>query len=153
MGARGPLPVPDNLRLLRGKAPSKAPATVAKRIPPGRPSAPPWLDAEALAEWKRVVPDLDKLGVLAKVDRATVANYCTAVSIAMQAQAHLAADGLIRAPRADNPPGKSPAWQVFREAATLAAALAKELLLTPNARLRATMPEAKDAEEGEGILD
>jgi len=153
MGQRGPLPVPDNLRLLRGKEPSKAPPTVAKRMPPGRPSPPTWLDAEAMAEWRRIVPALDDLGVLAKVDRAIVATYCTAWSFQKQAKALLEEDGLVRAGRSDNPPGKSPAWQIWREASAMVATLGVQLLVTPNSRLRATIPEGKDANEGDGVLD
>lgn len=153
MGQRGPLPAPDNLRLLRGKEPSKAPPTVSKRLPPGRPSPPSWLDREAKAEWNRVVPALDELGVLAKVDRAIVATYCTAWSFERQAKAKLDEEGLTRVGGLTHPPAKNPAWQIWREAAAMVTTVGAQLLLTPTSRLRATMPEAANADEGEGILD
>ena len=44
-------------------------------------------------------------------------------------------------------------WQIWREATSMATALAKELLLTPNARLRSPMPEAADDSKVEDLLD
>jgi P27 family predicted phage terminase small subunit len=117
------------------------------------PDAPEWLDAEALAEWDRIVPDLDRLGVLAKVDRAALATYCAAWSKFVAAERLLQDDDLVAERRAGNGPAKHPGWQVWREAATTVAALAKELFITPNARLRSVKPEGDEHDEGDGILD
>lgn len=151
MGARGPVPQPDNVRALRGNpgghaAPSRVTAA------PSVPDAPSWLDTEAAAEWERVVPDLDALGVLARVDRATLATYCSAWGKFVAAEQLLQGDDLVAERRAGNGPAKNPAWQIWREAATTVAALAKELFLTPNARLRSVRPEAADDQEDD-ILD
>jgi phage terminase small subunit len=48
---------------------------------------------------------------------------------------------------------KHPAWQIYRDAATLCAALAKELGTSPNARLRMAPPHEDPGAEGDGILD
>ncbi|WP_079025201.1 phage terminase small subunit P27 family [Streptomyces leeuwenhoekii] len=152
MGARGPVGQPDNVRALRGN-PGGRPAPARVTAPPGVPDAPEWLDAEALAEWDRIVPDLDRLGVLAKVDRAALATYCAAWSKFVAAERLLQDDDLVAERRAGNGPAKHPGWQVWREAATTVAALAKELFITPNARLRSVKPEGDEHDEGDGILD
>lgn len=45
--------------------------------PPGVPEKPPWLQGEASAEWDRVIPILDAMGVLSRLDRSAVSDYCT----------------------------------------------------------------------------
>lgn len=40
------------------------------------PKPPTWLSREAAAEWKRVVPGLQRLDLLKEEDRATLAAYC-----------------------------------------------------------------------------
>jgi P27 family predicted phage terminase small subunit len=45
-------------------------------LPEGVPTCPSWLDGEAKAEWKRIVPSLESAGVLARVDRGILAGYC-----------------------------------------------------------------------------
>ncbi|MGK5529351.1 phage terminase small subunit P27 family [Streptomyces sp. URMC 129] len=152
MGARGPIAQPDNVRALRGN-PGGRPAPNRVTATPGAPSAPAWLDREAKAEWRRVVPELDRLGVLAKVDRGALATYCAAWSKFVAAEALLSGEELVAERRAGNGPAKHPGWQVWREAANTVSALARELYLTPAARLRAVKPEADDDDEGDGILD
>lgn len=153
MGQRGPTPMPDNVRALRGRTSHSKPPTQAVKAPPGRPTKPTWLDREAKAEWDRVVPMLDRLGVLSVIDRAILATYCSAWSFMRKAEAELQESGLTARGREGNPI-KHPAWQVYREACTLVDTLAKSLYLTPVARLRVTKPEDDDGQtEGAGIID
>ena len=147
--------MPDNVRALRGTHPERAEAKTQRksvRLPPSRPSPPADLVGEALAEWKRIVPALDAKGLLTKIDRGVLASYCRAWAHACKAESELEAGGMVRNDR-DGNERKSPWWQVWRESTALAAMLAKELLLTPNTRLRASMPEAEDGKESDGILD
>ncbi|KAB8167051.1 phage terminase small subunit P27 family [Streptomyces sp. 3MP-14] len=141
--------MPDNVRALRGGGPP--PPRV--KAPAKAPSAPSWLDREAKAEWRRVVPELDRLGVLATIDRAVLATYCAAWSRFVQLEQLLQDEGLIqRDSRGDA--RKHPAWQQWREAATVVATVGRELMLTPASRLRAVKPEGPDDDDdGGGILD
>lgn len=152
MGARGPLPQPDNVRQLRGN-PGKRPSKhlVAR---PGEPVMPTWLDREGQAEWKRVVPDLANMGVLAKVDRGILATYCDAWSKLLRARRELGTQALV----VDGAKGevRNPRFLVWRDAALLVETLAKQVFVTPPARLRAVRPEGASGvvdDEGEGILD
>ena len=151
MGLRGPLPAGDNVRHLRG-TPPKAGAGKPIKPAPTAPNPPTWLDREAKAEWRRVVPELDKLGILARLDRATLATYCDAWSRWVQARHVLAESGLI----VENPergPVKNPMWQIYRDAAATLQALAKELGTTPAVRLRMTLPDKDGDDDGSGLLD
>lgn len=154
MGARGPVPEPDNVRFLKGN-PQKRPPKTRLKLPPKAPAPPSWMAAEAKAEWNRIVPALDRMGVLATVDRALLATYCSAWARFVQAEAVLKKDGLFS--DAKTREAKHPLWQVWREAATQIRELAKELYLTPTARLRSEIPEGDaggpSSGEEDDILD
>lgn len=107
---------------------------------------------EAKAEWKRIVPDLDGKGLLAKVDRGVLVTYCDAVAKQKQARKLLDTEGLTHTGD-KGVVTKHPAWMIYTQSGTLIAQLAKELFASPNARLRSQLPEAPDAEDDEGILD
>ncbi len=77
MGLRGPAPTPASILQFRG--------TLRKdRVhnPPtpgalqGRPVCPTWLDDEAKLAWKQLVPKLDLMRVLTRIDRNALARYC-----------------------------------------------------------------------------
>jgi P27 family predicted phage terminase small subunit len=86
---RGRKPTPARLRLLQGAAPA------SQRVRPGGPApeCPEWLDAEAKAEWVRVVPLLASQGVLLAVDAAALAAYCQTYSDWRKAAEQVRADG------------------------------------------------------------
>ena len=73
MGARGPKPLPDNVKAFTGTArrPMRA-ADLADGVHPevGLPSMPAHLSAEARKEWKRITPLLLELNLLTKIDRS-----------------------------------------------------------------------------------
>ncbi|MER7076621.1 phage terminase, small subunit, putative, P27 family [Saccharopolyspora kobensis] len=151
MGLRGPLPAADNVRHLRG-TPPRAGAGRPVKAAPQAPNPPSWLDREARAEWRRVVPELGKLGILARLDRAVLAAYCDAWSRWVQARTLIDENGLV----VHNPERgwvKNPAWQVYRDACSTLQALAKELGTTPNTRLRMTLPERDADDDGAALLD
>lgn len=80
MGRRGPPPKPTALRILEGN-PAKRPLNPHEPMPKrGRPRCPSFLDREAKAKWKALVPELDRLGLLTIVDGDALAAYCQAWS-------------------------------------------------------------------------
>lgn len=83
MGKRGPPPKPTARKKLEG---TYRPDRAAKREATPESKAPPmptWLGKgpwgrEAAREWKRIVPLLEAVGLLAELDRASLAAYCHA---------------------------------------------------------------------------
>ena len=77
MGARGPKAEPTYLKLLKGN-PGKRPLNLSDGINPpiAIPSAPPWLSKHAKKEWRRIGNELHALGLIAEIDKASLATYC-----------------------------------------------------------------------------
>jgi phage terminase small subunit len=82
MGSRGPKPLPANVHLLRGNASKKPIGELVDSIQPPVeiPACPKFLLPAAKKEWRRITPLLYDLGLIAKIDRGTLAIYCAAVA-------------------------------------------------------------------------
>src|SRR5688572_18095041 len=61
---------------------------------PAVPTCPSWLPKEAKAEWRRIVPQLERLGLLTLIDRAALAAYCQSYARWEEAERFLAAHSL-----------------------------------------------------------
>jgi len=75
MARKGPRPLPVELKLLRGN-PGKRPIPLPEGKAPTGATAPPELLGEALAEFRRVTPLLEQLGLLTQIDHASLVGYC-----------------------------------------------------------------------------
>lgn len=79
MATRGRKPTPTHLKLVRGNPGKRA---IKKGEPKptldDAPLPPAFLNDDAKVEWGRVVPDLQRCGLLTKIDRAALAGYCQA---------------------------------------------------------------------------
>lgn len=68
--------LPTKLKILKGSQkterinPNEPEPTVAIPTPPA------FLTEEAMTEWRRITPLLEDLGLIAHIDRATIASYC-----------------------------------------------------------------------------
>jgi P27 family predicted phage terminase small subunit len=80
MGARGPKPLPANVHMLRGNPSKKSLADLVDELQPEVeiPGCPPHLLPEARKEWKRITPELERYGLVSKLDRSALALYCQA---------------------------------------------------------------------------
>lgn len=71
---------PAALKLLKGQGPGKDSGGREVNLGPAfrriAPEPPDWLSTEAAAEWRRVVPGLQRLDILKQEDRAVLAAYC-----------------------------------------------------------------------------
>ena len=105
------------------------------------------LPPEAKAEWRRIVPVVEEMGLLATIDRAVLIRYVTAWADWVELTELLKKSGkLIKGQRGII---RNPAWLLKRDAEQALADLTKQLGLTPAARLRAgvTHDRPPDPEE------
>lgn len=80
MGNRGPKPLPANVHMLRGNASKKPLGAILDEFRPEVeiPDFPTWIWPEAKKEWKRIATELERYGLISKLDRAALVLYCQA---------------------------------------------------------------------------
>jgi len=72
----GRKPKPTKLKIIEGN-PGKRPLNENEPIPQSiAPECPDWLSDDAKKEWKRLAPELERLGLLTVLDMAAFAGYC-----------------------------------------------------------------------------
>jgi P27 family predicted phage terminase small subunit len=79
-GTRGPKALPSNVHRLRGNPSKKAAHELMDQLQPQIevPGCPPHLLPEARKEWRRITPELERYGLISKLDRGALALYCQA---------------------------------------------------------------------------
>jgi P27 family predicted phage terminase small subunit len=85
----GPPRKPTYLKVIEGNRGRRPLPTAEPRPAPGIPTVPDHLSPEAKAEWRRVAKGLNAIGLLTKIDRATLAGYCQAWSDWVEAEEQL----------------------------------------------------------------
>lgn len=151
MGKRGPAPKPTALRVIEGNR-GKRPVNKAEPKPsPIRPTRPEWMLPEAKREWNRVVPELERMGLLTVVDRAALAAYCQAYARGVDAERLLRKKGMsFTTPNGYEQQRPEVAiamkeWQVVR-------AFASEFGFTPAARTRISVGKVDEPDPTEAYL-
>jgi P27 family predicted phage terminase small subunit len=141
MGERGPLPT-GYARRRNKRHTSGSCVTIA------RPPMPRTLPEEAKAEWRRVVPELESIGIVATIDRGVLIRYCTAWADWCELARLLERSGkLIKGQKGNLV--RNPLWLMKRDAEQAIAELARQLGLTPAARLRAGVVHERPADPEE----
>lgn len=92
MGARGPKPQSNVIKLLRGN-PGRRALDLGDGVNPevAVPTAPAHLTKEARKEWRRITVELEALGLISRLDRAALAIYCQSWARLVQAEEALEA--------------------------------------------------------------
>lgn len=149
MGARGPAPQPTNLKILRGNPGKRA---INKREPKPRPivpKCPHWLDLGARREWRRVAPELERIGLLTLVDLAVMAAYCQSFSRWQAAEELIAKAGLLIKTGSDRYTAikTNPAVKIAQDERQLMMQFGARLGLSPSDRSRMTLPDGDSTDE------
>lgn len=145
----GPAPIPVELKILRGN-PGKRKLSDKPRARRSRPSMPAYLNEAERAAWREIVPELDRLGLLTKLDRMSLVALCESWAQMREAAASIKAEGVII--QGAKGMRKHPAWQIYREALQHYRNLAQSFGLTPADRARLSVPEKDDGAEDD-LLD
>jgi P27 family predicted phage terminase small subunit len=151
MGVMGRPPKPTALKKLQGN-PGRRPLPKNEPQPElGIPTRPEWLLTEAKREWNRVVPELARLGLLAKVDRALIAAYCQCWARYVEAQQDIAEHGsTFTTDRGYE--GPRPSVAIAKQALEKMTVLSAKFGFTPSDRSRLRAPEAEKKDPFEEFL-
>ena len=146
----GRKPKPPALKILEGNPGKRKIETDIPQPDDRIPTCPYWLEEDAKVEWMRVAPELNRLGLLTRVDRAALAAYCQAYARWMAAEKVLTADGMTCEYTNKNGSTNStlrPEVLVVRQYLQIIRAFCVEFGLTPSSRARMVLP--KDEEDDE----
>jgi len=145
VGSRGPRPKPSHIKLLEGTfRPDRAPKHEPKP-PKGHPACPTGLGRVAKQEWRRIIPQLDEMGILAKCDRAVISAYCQTWQRWMELEKAVEEHGFTYT-TAFGQVCQRPEVALASKAAALLKQLAAELGLSPSARSRVEVKDKKKPE-------
>ena len=135
--AVGRRPQPANLLLLNGRGEGQDSAGRPVAPPPpfkrAAPNPPTWLSREAKAEWKRIVPGLERLDLIKPEDRSTLAAYCEAWDRFVTASRTIQREGITTTNPDSGRVSVHPAVRVADAASTQLRHFAQEFGLTPAA--------------------
>lgn len=160
MGKRGPAPTPTAILRNRGSWRANANRREPK-APPGRPACPVRISEGAKKAWRSLVPILDGMGVLSKVDRNSLTRYCVTWDLWCKAVEFVNEHGTSHVVRAWNKHTQqmevtgNKAFQQARDIpkySTILAQLEQQFGLTPSARARIEVDPHGDEKEEEGKI-
>ena len=141
MGRRGPAPTPTPILQLRGSTlVSKRRQKNEAQVPAGAPDRPDWLDEDARKMWDHLLPMLDGMGVLTRVDGNSLARYCRLWSRWRKAESFIEEKGDMYPLRGDDGQVKCfqqwPQVAIANKLAQQLTRLEQEFGMTPSARAR-----------------
>lgn len=141
MGKRGPRPTPTHLLQLRGsKLVNKARREREVQGPEGLPDKPDWLDEMGQRAWDFLVPLLQQMGVLTRIDANALSRYCHMWSRWREAESFIAKHGLMYPLKDDAGQPKCfqpwPQVSIANKLTQQLTRLEQEFGMTPSARSR-----------------
>ena len=156
MGARGPAPTPTAILNKR----DSWRATRNRREPkpkPGRPVCPRWISKQAKRAWKELIPQLDAMGVLTRVDRNALIRYTQTWASWRRCVEFINKHGesYPMKDKAGQPVGFKafPQVKIANELAVQLGKLEQQFGLTPSARTRLEVIDSGPREEANGDDD
>ena len=144
MGMRGAAPRPLELVRAEGNPGHQKINIETPKFRPVLPPCPSWLDSHARKEWKRLGPELVRLGLMTSADMAAFASYCASYSRLVLSQRTLKEKGLTF----ETPNGyvmPRPEVAISNSAMKLIKDFAIQFGFTPSARGRIQLPDSGDS--------
>lgn len=138
---KGRRPKPASLKRLAGN-PGKRRLNLDEPRPGGRARCPNHLSREAKREWRRLAPELERLGLLTSIDRAALAAYCSCWAIAVEAEKEISELGAVIIDEKGRAL-KNPAVNIVRDMWAQMRLYEVEFGMTPSARSRIHVPGAE----------
>jgi P27 family predicted phage terminase small subunit len=149
---RGRKPKPVNLKILEGN-PGKRPLNLNDPKPiQVAPECPDWLLDEAKKEWKRLAPELERLGLLTIIDEVAFAGLCQNYAIYIETEKYLKENGRVMITKSGTVKSR-PEVYIANNALKFVRSFASEFGLTPSSRGRISLPSELIDDEFEKLLD
>lgn len=137
---------PTALKIIEGNL-GKRPLNKNEPKPkPITPGCPKWIMPEAKAEWKRVVPELERMGLLTIVDRAGLIGYCQSWARYVEAEKYLSKNSTTYMTDKGNVI-QVPQVAIARNCLKICQSFMQEFGLTPSARGRMSLPGGENEED------
>ncbi len=144
MGKRGPVRTPTQILKLRGSWRGKARDKVEPKPERGAPPCPDWISDAAKVVWEQLIPQLEDLNVLAKVDVYPLARYCQMFVQWREVEDFIAKRGTVYPLKDKNGDVRCiqqfPQVSIANKLAVALLRLEQEFGLTPAARARIQLP-------------
>ena len=146
MTRRGAKPKPTRLKALSGTLRSDRVNPNEPETKPAIPRCPEHLGPEAKREWRRLAPQLARMGLLTRIDRAALALFCQAWARWVEAEEALKRYGvMVKSPNGF--PMQSPYLAVANKAMEQMRALLAEFGMSPSSRTRVHATPQVDEED------
>ena len=146
---RGPKPNAASLTVVRGGGTGAAKGV---RVEPAAPKQPDFgrllghtkMSRSAAVEWRRVVPELERVGLIGLLDARLLTDYCICVVQLDAANVEIATKGFgVVTERGEQ---KNPAVTAANQLRTQLKFYISELGLSPTSRMRLNMPKGDDGD-------
>jgi P27 family predicted phage terminase small subunit len=149
---RGAKPKPTRLKALEGTLRSDRRNPNEPDTRPAIPRCPGHLGPEAKREWRRLAPQLARLGLLSKIDREALALFCQAWARWVEAEEALKRYGvMVKSPNGF--PMQSPYLAIANKAMEQMRALLAEFGMSPSSRTRVhATPQVDEDDPMERLL-
>ncbi len=149
----GPPPKPLELKQRDGDIHKERWNLNAPQPEKGIPTCPKHLTGAAKTEWKRIVPELDKIGLLTQIDRSALAAYCEAYREWKEACELMEGKSLLIRTEAGNII-QNPLVGIKHKAAEHMHKFLTEFGMTPASRTRISVnPKGKEVDPMEQLFD
>lgn len=151
-GRRGTtVKTPAHLKLVEGRGNGRDSGGREVKQPPAflrlPPEPPEILYGDALEEWQRIVPELQRLGLTKTVDAAALTAYCLTWQRLLQAQRLVDEEGQGLITQNSQGRVRNPALAIVEAASKELRAWAHEFGLTPAAEANLVTPEAGSGDD------